>query len=190
VKRSWGLRLLLYLWLAYVAVGLFFHPEFSGIFQGINWGAHELGHYVVKPFTRTDWIRAAAGTVGQNVPILASFYFFMKQRDYFALSISSVWLGASLGHTGSYIASSLDDEVWTLKPVWAPEVEVYHDFNIILDRFGVLEQCKGIGQAVKILSRIPLVAGLLWGAWVLWLMFTQRNGTEGRTVVEESGGDS
>lgn len=123
--RIWWWRLPLLGLLAHQGLRHLGDPEYRGFFSGINFGIHELGHFVFAPFG--DWMQAAGGTLTQVAAPLASAAMFFRQPDYFALVVCGGWLATNLYETATYAADAFKMELPLVSPGGG---ETYHDWII------------------------------------------------------------
>ena len=104
--RSWLLRAPLVLYCAWVAVRQFCDPETRTIFAAINLGIHEGGHLLFKGFGL--FLCVAGGTILQLAAPLASVAVFLRQRDYFGITICLGWLSTNLYEISAYMDDAQD----------------------------------------------------------------------------------
>ncbi len=161
-------RGLVFLFLDRKSCRLFFNPAYLSVFGGINLGIHELGH-VVLGFFQNEFLGITGGTIFQLGAPLLSFFLFWRQSDYFAFAFSFVWLSTNLYYISVYAA---DARAMALPMVSVGGGEVYHDGNYMLSDLGLLCHDKVIAKFVRFFAGISMGIGLLYGAWVIWLMAT------------------
>ena len=172
--RSWPLRLLLWLWFAWLAVHYTRDVNYGGFLDGLNLGIHEFGHLVCMPFGK--FITVLGGSLVQCLVPVISIFMFRRQGDYFAYSFSLVWLGTNLFGVARYIADARALKLDLVTPFGGGDSDndVGHDWNWILDQLGWLSQDVKIAAVARALAFPCLWLGVLWGAWIIWRMILDR----------------
>ncbi len=119
----------------------------SGLFGGIIFGVHELGHLLFAPFG--DVLGAAGGSLNQLlVPVLAAWY-FAHRGDRFAAAACGCWLAVSMGNLAVYIADARAESLDLVS--FSPDGGV-HDWTFLLERFGLLRHDVRIARVVRLLG--------------------------------------
>ena len=176
--RSWLVLLPL---IAYLAYALFRHitdGDYSSWFAGLSLGIHELGHVIMgfAPF----FVTALAGSAAEVLAPIAGMVMFLRQPDYFGISVLGCWLSYNLFGIGRYIADSRD-QFGVYVSIGGGEAQ--HDWEYILSSLGLLNQDKAIGGMVKLLGAGVGVAFLAWAGWMIWVMW--ETGKQGRRQKAE-----
>lgn len=123
----------------------------SGLFGGIIFGIHELGHLVFAPFGEV--LGAAGGSISQLVvPALAAWY-FAHRHDRFAAAACGCWLALSMGNLAVYIADARAESLDLVS--FSPDGGV-HDWNLLLERFGVLRDDVRIANFMRAVGWVVL----------------------------------
>lgn len=160
-------RAILLAYLVYAGLRHLGSAEYSDLFGGLDFGIHELGHVVFGGLGR--FLGALGGTFWQlAVPVIA-FFGFLRQPDYFAVSVAGAWLSFSLFDVARYVADARAMALPLIGLVPDPE----HDWNLMLGALGLLSA----DHAIAFLIRV--VAFALWGASVafgIWLLREMREG--------------
>lgn len=160
-------RALIWLFFLYVFFRHVSSSSYSGIFSGINLGIHELGHviFAFMPF----FITVAAGTLFHLAAPIASIFVFLKQSDYFALTVSFGWLSTSLFEVARYSG----DAERMLLPLVSPfgGEDITHDWNYMLSKLGMLSLAPAVSGFFWLLAAASMVLALLWGGYLLLIMF-------------------
>jgi hypothetical protein len=121
-----------------------------------------------------EFITVAGGSFVQCLVPVISIFMFYRQRDYFAFSFSFVWLGSNLASVARYIADARKLELNLVTPFGGGDGEVIHDWNYLLNRMGLLQHEIEIGAIVRALALLSLLTGVIWGAWMIWLMMRSK----------------
>lgn len=169
--RFWFFRALLILYFCYVFIRHILNSEYSSIFGGINLGIHELGHLLFYPLG--DFLCILGGSFLQIFVPLLSFWIFLKQEDYFALSVSSCWLSTSLFGVSLYIGDARKQELPLVSPFSGEEI--IHDWNYLLSKTGLLSFDTFLSFFVRIFAIFFMLSGILWGFYLLKFMFSKKS---------------
>lgn len=168
-KRLWWLRLPILLWCASMWIGHLTDPQASDLIKGLNLGIHELGHILWSPFG--EFLMIAGGSLTQClVPFIGAF-FFVRQRDPFALFFSASWLATNLFDVATYCADARAMELPLVTPFGGGEGEVTHDWNWLLDHMGLLEQDQHIAGLLRFMGSLAFFVSLIGMGWCIWRMW-------------------
>jgi len=154
-------------------------PNWDGLFSALDFGIHELGHVVFSPLG--EFMSILGGSFWQLAAPLISAVMFFRQRDYFAISVCSMWLGISLFRMALYME---DARTLSLQLVSIGGGEAYHDWNYLFTSFRVLQWDSRIGHITRGLGTLSLVVAAFSGTWLIWKMSRSRrfSADEGRTL--------
>jgi hypothetical protein len=167
--RSALARIPLLLFFVYIGVRQFWNPMYNSLFGGINLGIHEGGHLLFSAVG--EFICVAGGTFLQLFAPIASMVMFLKQRDYFAISVCFGWLSTNIMGVSVYMA---DAEKMVLPLVTVGNHNggiVKHDWRFLFTKFGLLNQCEAIGWLTRQTGNISMLVCLSLGGWLLWQMY-------------------
>ena len=153
-----SLRALLLLYLAYAGVRQLADWEYGGLFAGITFGVHELGHLVFGMLG--EWIGVAGGSLAQLLLPLAAGLLFFRQRDRFAVAVCGCWLAISMATLCPYIADARAEE---LTLVSFSEEGAIHDWHYLLSSAGLLNDDLRIAHFVGFLSALVLAGSATLG---------------------------
>lgn len=163
--RSWPVRVPVLLFCAWHLVFWFADPDRWNIFSGLNLGIHEAGHLLTGAFG--TFVCALAGSLAQCLAPVAAGAVFVRQRDFFALSLCLTWLASNLFYVAQYVADASD---MALPLVSVGGGDVYHDWNTLLDLLGMLGSEGFLAGCLRLAAFACAIAGVAWGSWVLWRM--------------------
>jgi hypothetical protein len=160
-------RAVLWLFFLYVFIRHVADSDYGSIFSGINLGIHELGHVILSPFGQ--FIMVCGGTLFQLAAPIASFFIFLKQSDYFALSVSLAWLSTSFFGVAKYSG----DAEKMLLPLVSPfgGDDIVHDWNYLLETTGLLGLTPVISGFFWLMAFFCMAIALIWGGFLLKIMF-------------------
>jgi hypothetical protein len=149
-------------YLAYVSVRSLNDYEYWTIFAGITLGVHEAGHVVFGPFG--ELLAVAGGSIMQLVAPLIVAWLFLRQREYFGISVAFAWLSMSLSNLATYIG---DARAQDMPLVSISDGDPIHDWHYLLGHFGMLGQDQALARFARFLSVISLLLAIAWGVWLL-----------------------
>lgn len=144
----------------------------------VNLPFHEAGHVLFSPFGR--FLQVAGGTVMQLLVPAAVAISFYRRRDLFATTIAGWWFGESLTDVAPYAADARAGELPLLGGVTGSEVADYHDWEVLLERLGLLAWDQTIGRLFLVAGGLVMAAALAGGAFVAF------RGLRGRVTRESA----
>ena len=153
-----ALRILLVGWFVALAVRQLRSDEFEfSIVHGILFGVHELGHLVMALFGN-EVMTALGGSLFQVLLPIGCIALMAQRRDRYGIAICGCILAYSLGQVGVYIA---DARAESLDLVSMSSEGATHDWNFILESWGMLKRDAAIGRAVKDIGWLVLGASVV-----------------------------
>jgi hypothetical protein len=177
-ERSWEVRVPILLMLAWVLVHHWVSDvEYQNFFLGkFNFGIHEAGHLVFKPFG--EFLHIAGGTILQCLaPVIAAFYLWCWQRDAFGVAFCLAWLGTNFFHCATYCSDARGQLNLVL---YSPGGQAFGadgvgDWSRMLGMLGHLEWDTKIAFFLRLAGSASMLAGIATGAWVCWTMLRLRD---------------
>jgi hypothetical protein len=158
--RWWQWRVPLLLYLAWDGRRHFLDGDAGGLFAGITFGAHELGHLLFAFLGQ--FMAVAGGSINQIlIPVGAGFLFY-HYRDYFGIAGAGAWLSSSLIDLARYIG---DARAFDLDLVGFGEDSV-HDWAWLLGHFDALQYDTRIATFTRGCAVLVLLLSLGFGAWL------------------------
>lgn len=148
-------------YLVYIAVKSLSDYEYWTVFSGLTLVVHEGGHILFSPFG--EFLEVAGGSITQVAAPLISAYVFLRQREYFGISVALAWLSMSLTNLATYIGDARDQ---ILPLVSMGNGDPIHDWHLLLARHAMLGDDKSIARFTNFLSVLSLVAAVALGAWL------------------------
>jgi hypothetical protein len=159
---AWGLY--------FVSLDLRTNEIGESFMHGVNLVFHEAGHIVFMPFGH--FMMALGGTLGQLLmPAIVGATFLFKYRDAFGASVALWWLGQSVMDTAPYINDARDLSLMLLGGGTGQDRPGVHDWENILLDLGLIEHERAIALAADRVGEALLLAGLAWGAAVLYRQY-------------------
>ncbi len=162
--HAWPWRAALWVFCIYTGVRYAIKWDFHGLFGGINFGIHELGHVVIQ---FNQFLHFAAGTVFQLTAPVIGFFMFYRQKEYFGLSVAGVWMATNLYYVAWYMSSADRPNSIDLIAPWA---NPKHDWTWLFQKMGLIKHCHGIAAFTRWSAHILIWSSIIFGAWVLWKM--------------------
>ena len=166
--RYWHWRAGLLLVLAWGALRALRDDDYAGLFAGITFGVHELGHLVFAPFGM--WMGVAGGSLAQLLLPVAAGALMVRHRDYFGATITGVWLSASLSNMAVYVADARARNLTLLGFGEDP----LHDWAYLLSSVGLLQADTTVARFVRLLAFAVLLASAFAGGWLCLTMARSR----------------
>jgi hypothetical protein len=153
----WGIRL--------IAMDYRDGEIFASFMHNIVLPIHEAGHVFLMPFG--EFLTILGGSFFQlALPLAIGIAFVLKNRDNFGAAVCLWWVGASLLDLAPYVYDALQPQLMLLGGHTGEDGP--HDWIYLLECFGQLHRAHGWGFFVHKLGACVLLAGLGWGAAVLW----------------------
>jgi hypothetical protein len=158
--RWWQWRVPLLLYLAWDGRRHLTDPEAGGLFAGITFGVHELGHLLFGFLG--EFMAVAGGSLNQILIPVATVVLFYHYRDFFGIAGAGAWLASSLLDLARYIG---DARAFNLDLVGFGEDSV-HDWAWLLGRLGGLQYDTRIAGLTRGCAVLVLFVSLGFGVWL------------------------
>lgn len=153
-----ALRGLFLLFLVPYGLWLVFAYDYHFV-DGANLLFHEAGHVFFGLLGET--IGILGGTLGQFVfPTVAGIQFLFTGRRFDA-AVCAVWFGENLMYTARYMG----DARAMVLPMVGGEI---HDWNWLLSRWGLLDQCETLARVTHFTGSIVVIAAIGVAARIVW----------------------
>lgn len=148
-------------YLAYVSVRSLSDDEYATIFGGITLGVHEAGHVVFSMFG--ELLMVMGGSIMQlAIPVIVAVL-FLRQREYFGISVALAWLSMSASNLATYIGDARSQD---LPLVSIGSGDPIHDWHFILAHFGMLAEDHALARFTRLVSMLSLLLAVGLGAWL------------------------
>ena len=154
-------------YLVYIAVRSLNDYEYWTIFSGLTLVVHEAGHVIFSPFG--EMLEVAGGSITQLAVPVVVVLLFLRQREYFGISVALAWLSMSLTNLATYIGDARNQ---FLGLVSTGSGDPIHDWHFILARYAMLGDDKALARFTSALSVLALVSAVVLGAWLCNAMRT------------------
>ena len=166
---NWWIRIPVLLLILHQSVRQIQDPNWESLFSALDFGIHELGHVVFVPLG--EFMSILGGSFWQLAAPLISALMFLRQRDYFAISVCAMWLGISLYRMAVYME---DARTMSLPLMSVGGGEAYHDWNYLFTDLRMLEWNMGIGRLTRSIGGMFLILAAVSGCLLIWKMFSRR----------------
>ena len=170
-EAEWLPRLPIWLGVVYLTFRYLTDVHYRSLFGGLNFGIHEAGHVVFGPFGMLLGI--AGGTLLQLAAPIAAGVVFLRQRDWFAITVALAWLGTNGFEIATYAA---DARSQALPLLGLGAGEPIHDWNFLLGRLGLLHADHAVAGLFRLGGGGALIASVALGGWLLVEMARTRRG--------------
>lgn len=167
VGKSWVVRLPVLVFMVYLLYQNISNSDYFGFIRYFDLLIHEAGHWIFMPFGET--LTILGGTLMQLIVPIVFIFSFWRQADYFGSSFCLAWLGDNLFYVATYIADSRAQ----ILPLLGGDSSG-HDWYALLSRWNILSYDTMIAAIVNLLGVIIMVMGVVWGGWVLWMMYENK----------------
>lgn len=160
-------RILFLLWAVFVGFEFFKDPGYVSIIYWLDFGIHEMGHVLTRPFL-PHFIYVAAGTLVQiGVPI-GAIIMFRRQDDLFAAyPFCAIWIATNLYYTSWYVADARSGFIPSAPIFGEPTTS---DWAYMLGRLKIMDWDKGIATALQVLAFPLMWGGIGLGTWMVYRM--------------------
>lgn len=146
---------MLYIFYRYVREPEYPAHRMANIFNAIDFGIHELGHYLFIPFG--EFMTILGGSLFQSIFPLLWLGALLWKRWYFAASLCFIWVGLNLYDVAAYVA---DARARSLPlATLASDYDSAHDWYQILSRLGRLESDLTLAGNLRVAGTVFVVIG-------------------------------
>ena len=157
-------------YLAYITIRSLTDYEYWTVFSALTLAMHEGGHELFSPLG--GLLEVAGGSISQVAAPLLLAYTFMRQREYFGISVALAWLSLSLTNLATYIGDARDQ---LLPLVSMGSGDPIHDWHFILARYALLGDDRALARFTNFLSALSLAAAVVLGVWLCRAMYITRS---------------
>jgi hypothetical protein len=147
-------------WLGYTGFRHLADADYFSLLSGVTFGAHEFGHLAFAPFG--DVLAVAGGSLMQLLVPFGAGILLAHRRDWFGVVFAACWLSVALVDLARYVG---DARAQQLPLVSLSPDGGEHDWQWLLDRFGLLSRDTAIADGIRRASASVLLAALAAGLW-------------------------
>ncbi len=166
--RMWIPRAILLLYLVYADIRLLRDPMSSTMFSGITLGIHEWGHVIFR--FAGHFIGSLMGSGLQVLVPVIVIIVFLRQPDYFGVSVGGFWLSFSLFELANYVGDARAMELPLVGLTDDPE----HDWHYLLSTVGLLPLDTTFAFLIRVAATLIGAASLAFALWLLMAMARSR----------------
>lgn len=142
-------------------------PDAGGLFAGITFGSHELGHLVFAFFG--EFMAVAGGSLNQLLIPVGAGVLLYYYKDYFGISVAGLWLASSLLDLARYVGDARAFDLDLVGFGGDPQ----HDWAYLLGRLDALPYDTRIAAGLRVVALGCFLLSLGYG---LWLCLAMRRG--------------
>lgn len=158
--RWWQWRAALLLLLAWDGVRHLADPDVGGLFAGITFGVHELGHLLFAFLG--EFMAVLGGSLNQILVPVAAGALLYRHRDYFGIAGAGAWLASSLIDLARYIGDARSFDLDLLSFGEGGQ----HDWAWLLGRLGLLPYDVRIAAVTRGAGVVILAGSISFGVWL------------------------
>ncbi|MCE1245607.1 MAG: hypothetical protein LWY06_03060 [Firmicutes bacterium] len=167
--RNGWIRIPFIIFFVWVFVKHMQNPEYKSIIGALNLGIHELGHFIFAPFG--EMLNVLGGTITQLAAPVLAMVNFIRQRDYFAIALCFGWLSTNFFEVATYAGDAKEQ----MLPLVGPGTEYpMHDWNFILKKFNMVNQCGDVANVFRFCAIIAMTACMFMGIYIIVKMLTTK----------------
>ncbi len=185
--KTWFFYLPIPFYFLYVLFRHLTNPYYASIIHSATIDLHEWGHVIFGPFGH--FMAFLGGTLAQiSLPLGLMWYFYYRQKDFFAVSSGLGMLSAILFASAVYIADARSKAleshgyVYTTFGGGLGDPNSGHDWYNMLNALGLLQFDQGIAFLVRSFAFLLMAACLFCQGWLLWQMLTGREKTRPTSI--------
>lgn len=167
--RLWIPRAILLAYLVYADFRFLKDPLSSTMFSGITLAFHEMGHLIFA--FAGHFICALMGSGTQVLIPIIVIVIFLRQPDYFGVSVGGFWLSFSLFELANYVADARAMELPLVGFTDDPE----HDWHYLLGQMHMLQLDTTFGFLIRVAATLIGAASLALACWLLVQMAKSRS---------------
>jgi hypothetical protein len=133
------------------------NPEHWDLLDDVNLAIHEAGHVFFQALG--DPLVVLGGSLFQVLVPLAFVAYFLVRREWFAASVVTAWVAASLGNVALYVADARAQEL----PLLGGENTI-HDWWYLLTEWDLLAADTTIASWIRLASAMAFIVATLGAA--------------------------
>ena len=159
--RMWIPRAILLLYLVYADYRMLHDPESSTMFSGITLAFHEMGHLIFA--FMGHFIGSLMGSGTQVLVPIIVMIVFLRQRDYFGISVGGFWLSFSLFELARYVGDARAMDL----PLVGFSSDPEHDWHYLLGTLHMLPLDTTLAFLIRVFAFVIGAASLTFAIWLL-----------------------
>jgi hypothetical protein len=147
----------------YIAYWAFRGDGWVPLVDDANFAVHEAGHPLAGVFGAR--LAVYGGTLAQLLFPAVCMLEFWRRRWTVSYALCGIWFGQSLLNVARYVADARAMQL----PLAGFSDHPLHDWNLILSRWGLLQQDLLLASGLRIVAWLAIAAGLVFLARRWWL---------------------
>jgi hypothetical protein len=159
--RMWIPRAVLLLYFVYAFYRMLRDPENGTIFSGITLAFHEMGHLIFGFLGH--FIGSLMGSGTQILIPIVVMIVFLRQRDYFGISVGGFWLSFSLFELARYVGDARAME----QPLVGFSDDPEHDWHYLLGTLHLLPLDTTLAFFIRVFAFAIGAASITFAVWLL-----------------------
>lgn len=150
-------------------------PFVISIAQAFDFFLHEMAH-VVTAFLPSI-LTASAGSLSEILLGIVLIVTAFKTRGYFSVMICALWFMLTCQSAGVYMADARAQklELVSLGGAISGSDTATHDWHFVFGKLHILPADVFIGDTIRFIGIVVGLAGLLFAAWLIYLMAAAKN---------------
>ena len=136
-----------FLWIAW-------NPLMGSFLDNVDLPIHESGHLIFRVFGELMMI--AGGSLFQVIFPAIFVGYFIWNKSYYSAAIVLLWVGQSILNVRVYAADAVVMQL-VLTSGFTGSEGSFHDWNYILDHFGLLGSTKTIAGIIKFAGTLTII---------------------------------
>lgn len=136
-----------FLWIAY-------DPMQGSFLDNVDLPIHETGHLIFRIFG--EFMGIAGGSLFQVIFPLVFVCYFVWQRSFYSAAIVLFWVGQSILNVWVYASDAVVMQL-VLTSGFTGSEGSFHDWNYLLDRFGLLGSTKTIAGIIRLAGTLTII---------------------------------
>ncbi len=136
-----------FLWIAW-------NPLMGSFLDNVDLPIHESGHLIFRVFGELMMI--AGGSLFQVIFPAIFVGYFIWNKSYYSAAIVLLWVGQSILNVWVYAADAVVMQL-VLTSGFTGSEGSFHDWNYILDHFGLLGSTKTIAGIIKFAGTLTII---------------------------------
>lgn len=149
-----------------------YDPTQGSFLDNVDLPIHETGHLIFSILG--EFMGIAGGSLFQVIFPLVFVGYFVWQRKFYSAAIVLFWVGQSILNVWVYASDAVVMQL-VLTSGFTGSEGSFHDWNYMLDRFGMLGSTKTIAGIIRFVGTLTIIAA---SAASLYCSFVTREGAD------------
>lgn len=159
-------KLILAILLSIYFLSIAYAPMNGSFLDMVDLPIHEFGHLLFRIFG--EFMMIAGGSLFQVIVPLIFVGYFIWQRSYYSAAIVSMWVGQSILNVWIYASDAVVMQL-VLTSGFTGSEGSFHDWNYMLDHFGMLGSTKTVAGILRFVGTAVIVIGAAWSVYFTFL---------------------